>query len=53
MGKGGRDTGEDRGLLGRISETSGRMIRIAGRILKRIRDCWKDTEEDKGLLEVY
>ncbi len=36
---------------------------MAGRILKRIKDCWedteknkdcwKDTEEDKGLLEGY
>jgi hypothetical protein len=40
-------------LLGRISETSGTLVRIAGRILKRIKDCWKDTEEDKGLLEGY
>jgi hypothetical protein len=26
---------------------------IAGRILKRIRDCWKDAEEYKGMLERY
>ncbi len=51
MGKGGK--GEDWELLGRISETSGRMVRIAGKILKRIRDCLKGTEEDKGLLEGY
>jgi hypothetical protein len=30
-----------------------RGLGIAGRILKRIRDCWKGTEENKGLLEGY
>ncbi len=38
LGIAGKDTGD---------------IRKAGRKLKRIRDCWKDTEEDKGLLEEH